>query len=803
MLIGLLPAQPVLATPTDHPNTYTNTGDFRKDIIGVAKTQIGYREGSNNDTKYGDWFGLSNNPWCAMFVSWCADQADIPESVFKRCARASPEAPYFNMKYYDSTQYTPNSGDLFFTKGFTHVGLVYYISGDYFYSIEGNSNGGGSIDGDGVVSNKRRIKDYYFAIPGYTENPFITFRYQLNGASLLDAEKTYDQYKILSSNGVNLRTEASTTGQVLLALPCNIVITVTESKSAGGYIWGKTTYNGKTGWCVISEDWTQKVGTTSVIPYKINSAGFLCDSKTGDLETLSVSTSTATPITFLTLSAIGMEKNGYTFAGWKIAQEKTITIANGGSLKLSQLTIDSSVRNTIIDLQAVWIPSKFTVSYNANGGSIKSDSYEIDSNSICYKSNHKRYYQNWAPNQTKATGLVNIGSFGLYRRGYTFKGWGTKPSGGTIYDQDQALAANEFYSDVLEPKSTVTLYAIWVPNTLSVQYHANGGTLESTSYKSGTGGIYKSNNTIFQQKWTYNQPQANGLVNYFSFGLKRTGYSFIGWSLKSSGGNVLHMDNVNLLPTDIYPKIQTADQTITLYAIWVSNSHQHVYKNYQYNYDAASAQNGTETGFCSCGASHIRSKAGTMLKNSATLYTDVEANAWYKQGMDYAITYGFLSGNGNGKLMPKKNMTRAEFVQILANLSGIDTGNKDVQTGFSDVKPGDWYAPAVKWASEKGIVAGTGNGKFSPNAYLTREQLCTLLVRYASLDREVSLHQATDYDLFTDEEKISPWAVSGVYTCSRAELIYGVNENEFGPHIHATRAQVASIVMRFHMKYMG
>ena len=61
----------------DHPltasaayeNTYTNTGNQRDDIIGVAKTQIGYREGNNNDTKYGDWYGLPNQPWCAMFIS--------------------------------------------------------------------------------------------------------------------------------------------------------------------------------------------------------------------------------------------------------------------------------------------------------------------------------------------------------------------------------------------------------------------------------------------------------------------------------------------------------------------------------------------------------------------------------------------------------------------------------------------------------------------------------------------------------------------------------------------------------------
>ena len=67
----------VLLVSADYENTYTNTGNQRADIIGVAKTQIGYTEGSNNNNKYGAYFSANNVSWCAYFIVWCARQAGI------------------------------------------------------------------------------------------------------------------------------------------------------------------------------------------------------------------------------------------------------------------------------------------------------------------------------------------------------------------------------------------------------------------------------------------------------------------------------------------------------------------------------------------------------------------------------------------------------------------------------------------------------------------------------------------------------------------------------------------------------
>lgn len=157
----------VYATPMDHPNTYKNTGNMRADIIGVALTQVGYYEGANNDTKYGVWYGRNNLGWCGMFVAWCADQAGIPKSIIPKNGTTNPAD--FKVKVYSGKDYRPQQGDLFFSKsgsGYSHVGLVYYLDGDYFYTVEGNTYSQGP---EGVYIRSRKIADYDFGVPNYPD----------------------------------------------------------------------------------------------------------------------------------------------------------------------------------------------------------------------------------------------------------------------------------------------------------------------------------------------------------------------------------------------------------------------------------------------------------------------------------------------------------------------------------------------------------------------------------------------------------------------------------------------------------
>lgn len=149
------------ATPQTHPNTHVNTGDQRADVIAVALTQVGYLEGANNDTKYGVWYGYNNIAWCGIYVAWCANQAGVPTSVLARTGLANPAA------YGLATEpegYVPLPGDLFFAFDNSHVGFVYYVDGDYFYSLEGNTAENGP---EGVYIRRHKLTDVKFASPKY------------------------------------------------------------------------------------------------------------------------------------------------------------------------------------------------------------------------------------------------------------------------------------------------------------------------------------------------------------------------------------------------------------------------------------------------------------------------------------------------------------------------------------------------------------------------------------------------------------------------------------------------------------
>ena len=183
LLVSSIPMQVQAA----YENTYTNTGDQRADIIGVALTQVGYREGkgtgsNNNDTKYGDWAGYPGTEWCGWFVSWCARQANVPTSVLRTNGRANPSG-FGLTSYYSSSEYTPRPGDLFFKKNFGHVGLVYYVDGNYFYTLEGNTSTSG-WEGHSVMCRRRALNEFYFASPAYTSDsgssvpPAHTHNYQ-------------------------------------------------------------------------------------------------------------------------------------------------------------------------------------------------------------------------------------------------------------------------------------------------------------------------------------------------------------------------------------------------------------------------------------------------------------------------------------------------------------------------------------------------------------------------------------------------------------------------------------------------
>ncbi len=193
---------------------------------------------------------------------------------------------------------------------------------------------------------------------------------------------------------------------------------------------------------------------------------------------------------------------------------------------------------------------------------------------------------------------------------------------------------------------------------------------------------------------------------------------------------------------------------------------------------------------------------GNETKDPIKDFTDLISGKWYIDSIKYAVSNGLMNGIGNNRFNPDGKMSRAEFVQVLANIAGIDTSQKVVDSGFYDVKSGEWYAPAVKWASENGVVNGTGNGKFSPTSQIDRQQMCVMLARFIEEYLKIDIEFTTDKVTFFDDDNIADWAKNAVYMCQRAGLVTGVSETLFAPNNLADRASVATLMSRFHKKYM-
>ncbi len=178
------------------------------------------------------------------------------------------------------------------------------------------------------------------------------------------------------------------------------------------------------------------------------------------------------------------------------------------------------------------------------------------------------------------------------------------------------------------------------------------------------------------------------------------------------------------------------------------------------------------------------------------LFTDIPSDAWYVESLQYAIDNRLMSGVGKARFQPEGTMTRAMLVTVLwryAN-SPVEGENK-----FSDVQPGLWYANAVAWAAHKGIVNGATPTKFNPDGHITREQMATILFRYAQM-LGIDTSKRADLINFPDSNQISPYAKEALSWANAEGLINGSSSSSgtyLKPQGDATRAQVAAILMRF------
>ncbi len=183
-------------------------------------------------------------------------------------------------------------------------------------------------------------------------------------------------------------------------------------------------------------------------------------------------------------------------------------------------------------------------------------------------------------------------------------------------------------------------------------------------------------------------------------------------------------------------------------------------------------------------------------------YSDVSQNDWFYDNVRFATTMGLMNGTGTSQFSPDENTTRAQFITVLWRLSGSPVIPGD-SCEFTDIAH-DYYYEAVRWGVEFGIINGYGGGLFGPDDNITREQLITMLFRYAKnyAGDDVSLYDGTNILGYSDVMDVSQGMMQPMQWGIGAGIMNGTSDTTLSPQGLATRAQVAAFLSRYCNKFV-
>lgn len=175
-------------------------------------------------------------------------------------------------------------------------------------------------------------------------------------------------------------------------------------------------------------------------------------------------------------------------------------------------------------------------------------------------------------------------------------------------------------------------------------------------------------------------------------------------------------------------------------------------------------------------------------------FVDVTEDKWYYDAVAYVYQQGIMVGMSETTFEPNTTVNRAQVVQMLYNLEGQPQVSGD--SGFSDIRDGQWYAKAVAWASANDVVAGYEDGTFRPTRAVTREEFAQILYNYAKC-KGYGLSASADLGKFPDAGQVSSWAETALSWANGNGLINGHDDGRLDPKGSTIRAQAASILMNF------
>ncbi|MBA4701542.1 MAG: S-layer homology domain-containing protein [Ruminococcus sp.] len=228
-------------------------------------------------------------------------------------------------------------------------------------------------------------------------------------------------------------------------------------------------------------------------------------------------------------------------------------------------------------------------------------------------------------------------------------------------------------------------------------------------------------------------------------------------------------------------------------------------KDHKYEY--TNNEDGTHTVVCTVGGEKkteqcsykdkVCTKCGSKQKTIDLPYKDVKSGAWYHEAVIYVYDNGIMTGFANGNFGPADNLGRGQFATILYRMEG--TPNIEYQAIFPDVSNGQFYSIPASWAYNTGVISGYNSGYFGPADTMTREQLATMMYRYAKY-KGYNIAQKANLEKYPDYKKVSSFSNKAMQWAVGVGLISG-DQGKLNPQGTASRAVTSIIIQRFMKAY--
>lgn len=205
-----------------------------------------------------------------------------------------------------------------------------------------------------------------------------------------------------------------------------------------------------------------------------------------------------------------------------------------------------------------------------------------------------------------------------------------------------------------------------------------------------------------------------------------------------------------------------------------------------------------DTDYIYLGGGTIRVNYDGKTKNfdASARFPDVDPNIWYADAVDFVYEAGLMQGVSGGRFAPDQTMTRAELVTVLYRHAGTPT---NYDGGFTDVEKGSWYYDAVQWAAEEGIVNGVGGNRFAPMQTVSRAETATILLRFHRRSNP-NVSTAGDLSSYPDANTLPAWSIEGMRWAVGNGIISGASVNGkilLYPAGKTTRCQMAVLLERY------